>query len=207
MRALLLAALAAALPAAARADGVDLRRFTVIERDSGPTSYYTVLHDDGHDFIRAVYRPPLETVVVGVELSDGERRAARRLSWRWRALALPAGGDACVPGKGDSAAAVYVSWKRGVRWYTLKYVWAAGGAAGVSCRRKRTPFSAQETVVLAAGPPLMTWRREEIDLALAFREHFGGDDVPALVGVAVMTDGDQTGSVSAADYADFTLTP
>jgi hypothetical protein len=42
-----------------------------------------------------------------------------------------------------------------------------------------------------------------------FQHHFAnGDpnaDVPDLVGIGLMTDGDQTHSDSAADYADFVL--
>lgn len=203
----LVAALLLGLPLSAFAEDLDVRRFAVIERESGPTSYYSVIDAEGRSFIRAAYRPPLETVVVGVELSSQEKRAAGRLRWSWRVLAFPARGNACVPGKGDSPAAVYVSWKRGAHWYTLKYVWAADGAvAGTNCRRKRTLLSTQETVVLAVGGPLMTWRSEEIDLAQAFREHFGGD-APELMGIALMTDGDQTESVSAADYAEISLLP
>jgi hypothetical protein len=42
-----------------------------------------------------------------------------------------------------------------------------------------------------------------------FRNHFEGGDpgasVPDLIGVGIMSDGDQTGSVSEADYADFVI--
>jgi hypothetical protein len=200
----LFVAAALVVPRAGSAETLDPRRFEVIERESGATSYYTLLHEDGRSFVRAVYRPPLETVVVGIELTDDEKRHARRLRWSWRALAMPAGADPCTPGKGDAAAAVYVSWKRGMRWYTLKYVWSDGSPAGTSCRRRRSPFAAQATVVLASGAALHAWRSEEIDLPAAFREHFGGEP-PDYMAVAIMTDGDQTGSVSAADYADFAL--
>ena len=48
-----------------------------------------------------------------------------------------------------------------------------------------------------------------LDLKAAFRRHFAdGDanaDVPDLVGVGLLTDGDQSHSESAADYADFVV--
>ena len=63
--------------------------------------------------------------------------------------------------------------------------------------------------MLETGGPLHTWRSEEIDLRRELREHFEGGnadaDVPELVGIAIMSDGDQTKSESAADYAQFTL--
>jgi hypothetical protein len=49
--------------------------------------------------------------------------------------------------------------------------------------------------------------REVVDVRRAFIDHFaGGDlgaDVPDLVGIGVMTDGDQTNSESAAEWAGF----
>ena len=63
---------------------------------------------------------------------------------------------------------------------------------------------------MRSGGPLNEWQTEEIDLKAEFRKHFeGGDqsaDVPDLLGVGLMTDGDQTKSHSAADYADFVIT-
>jgi hypothetical protein len=202
LRWLVLAAILAP-PLTSGAEEIDPRRFEVFERDSGPTSYYKVVNEDGRSFIRAMYRPPLETVILAVEL-EGEERRARRLRWRWRALALPVGGNTCVSGKSDSAAAVYVTWKRGRRYYILRHVWTAGAETGTRCRRKSNFVSVNEVVVRASGGPLAVWRDEEIDLAQAFKDHFGG--APGeLVGIGVMTDGDQTGSVSAADYGGFTV--
>ena len=61
-----------------------------------------------------------------------------------------------------------------------------------------------------SGPPTGEWRVVRIDPDLEFRRHFAPDDptaeVPDLVGVAVMTDGDQTKSKSAADYGSFVIT-
>ena len=181
----------------------------VVQRDSGPVNYYSVMREGDVPFIRAEYRPPLETVVLGWQTPDAERQAVKKLRWSWRARTLPAGGDECASGKGDSAAVVYVTWKRTLRYYTLKYVWSAVGKKGSVCDLKRNPFVAQNTVVLASGEPLNTWQTQEIDLKAEFRKHFeNGDanaDVPDFVGVGIMSDGDQTKSASSADYGVFTV--
>ena len=56
---------------------------------------------------------------------------------------------------------------------------------------------------------LNEWRTEDIDPSAEFRAHFEGGnpnaDVPDLVGLGLMSDGDQTLSASAADYAAFQL--
>jgi hypothetical protein len=186
-----------------------VKSFRVIERESGKVNYYTLVDDPVMPYIRARYKPPYETTVLGVQIEDADRQRARELRWSWRAITLPAGGNECADGKGDSAAVVYVSWKRGLRWYTLKYVWSSVGPKGWTCDRKRNPFVAQDTVILKTGGALGDWQSERIDLKAAFREHFCGNDpnaeVPDFVGVAIMSDGDQTKSESAADYAGFSL--
>ena len=189
---------------------LDVKKWRIIERESGPTNYYSVVDDPAQPFIHGAYRPPMKTAVLGFQIPDADRSRAQKLRWKWRAITLPAGGNECAPGKGDSAAVVYVSWRRALKWYALKYVWSSVGAKGAVCDRKRSPFVAQDTVVLESGAPLSQWKTEEVDLKAEFRKHFAdGDanaDVPDLLGVGVMTDGDQTQSESTADYAAFVLT-
>jgi Protein of unknown function (DUF3047) len=183
--------------------------FRVVREKSGPVNYYRVVEDSKLSFVHAEYKPPMETTVLGIAVANADRSRATRLSWSWRALTLPRGGDECTDGKGDSAAVLYVTWKRGLRWYTLKYAWSAVGTKGKVCDSKRNPFVAQDTIILESGGPLGTWKNEELDLRAEFRRHFEGGDpaaaVPDLIGVGIMTDGDQTQSESAADYANFTL--
>jgi hypothetical protein len=184
---------------------LDVKSWRVIPRESGPTDYYTVVTDPVMPYIHADYRPPYTTAVLGVEIPESDRLRARKLRWTWRAVTLPRGGDECVGGKEDSAAVIYVTWRRALRWYTLKYVWSAVGQKGKVCDKRRSPFVAQDTTIVESGGPLNTWRSEEIDLAAEFRKHFADGnasaDVPDLRGIGIMTDGDQTKSESSADYA------
>jgi Protein of unknown function (DUF3047) len=207
-------ALALVTPALAQGGGataLDVRGFRVVKRDSGPVNYYRLVEDPAMPFLRAEYRPPLATTVLGFQLPEAERSKARRLKWSWRAVTLPKNGNECVKGAEDAAATVYATWKRGLRWYTLKYQWSSTGTKGAVCGRKRNPFVAQDAVILETGGPLNVWRHESIDLDAEFRKHFENGDpnaeVPPFVGVGILTDGDQTGSESAADYAAFSVSP
>jgi hypothetical protein len=194
----------------ARAGGdlsADVNAWRLIPGESGPVNYYRVGGDLGLPYIHAAYEPGYKTAVMGFEIPHEQARAFHRLAWRWRADVLPRGGDECTHGEQDSAAVVYVTWKRALRWYTLKYVWSAVGAKGNVCDRKRNPLVAQDTIILETGGPLGVWRAESLDLDGAFHGHFGGDETPDLKGIALMTDGDQTRSESAADYAGFLLSP
>jgi hypothetical protein len=206
--------LAVAFAATALADGaretrVDPHDFRLIERESGPVNYYSVMSEREHTFVRSHYTPPLKTAVLGWKTPEQERQAASRLRWSWRAQVLPIGGDECADGKGDSAAVVYVTWKATLRYYTLKYVWSSVGTKRRVCGRKRNPLVAQDTIILESGPPLNEWRTVELDLKSEFRKHFADGDanakVPDFVGIGIMSDGDQTQSPSSADYGDFVI--
>jgi len=189
---------------------LDVHQFRIVEKESGPTNYYAVVNDPAQPFIHADYKPGFETAVFGIQLPDSARRA-RGLHFGWRARVLPRDVGSCGPhgGIADSAALVYVVWKRGLKWYTLRYVWSTVAPKGSVCNGKRNLFLAEDTVVLETGPGSDAWVNEELDLLGEFRRHFAsGDanaDVPDLVGIALMTDGDQSRSESAADYADFVL--
>src|SRR6516225_7201434 len=106
---------------------LEVTRWHVVARESGPVNYYRVVDDPSLPFVHAEYTPPEKTTVLGTEISDSDRGRARAVSWQWRAVTLPQGGDECASGKGDSAAVVYLTWKRGLKWYTLKYVWSSVG--------------------------------------------------------------------------------
>jgi hypothetical protein len=198
----------AAAPNPPREVPLDIRSFRVVSAESGPVNYYTLVRGPEPHW-HAAYRPPLKTVVLGYPIPDGDRRSVARIKWKWRAVVLPKGGDECTEGKGDSAAVVYVTFRRALRWYSLKYVWSAVAKKGASCARKRNPFRAQDTIVVDSGPPLNEWRSVEIDPDAEFRKHFEDGDpkaeVPDLIGLAIMSDGDQTASPSEADYAGFSL--
>jgi DUF3047 family protein len=201
---------------ALRAFPLDVHRFKALDRQYDPEnphaesgSYYQTIDGPQESYIRGVYVPPLDTVTLFHEVPDQLRSGVRRMTWRWRPLVLPRNGNECANGLGDSAAAVYVTWKRGLRWYSLKFIWSTEAPLGATCNRIRNPFVASDSVVLRTGQGSADWVEETIDPEALFREHFEGGnpraDVPELQGIGVMTDGDQTHSRSAADYAGFVL--
>lgn len=196
-------------PPNARPIPLDVHRFAVLERDSGPTSYYRILDDPAGPFIRGVYAPSLQTVTLFADVGDGLRNGVDLIRFRWRAWVLPVNGNECIPGRGDAAANVYIAWKRGLRWYSVKLVWSSDGVAGATCRGPRNALVASDAVILRSGGPTGVWQEEEVDPAALFRAHFEGGrvdaEVPELQGIGIMTDGDETHTMSAADYAGFVL--
>jgi hypothetical protein len=133
----------------------------------------------------------------------------KRIRWRWRALVLPQHGNECAPGLGDSAAAVYITWKSGLRWYTLKFIWSAEAKVGSTCNKTRSPFVFSDSIIMRSGRTSSDWVTEEVDPNALFEQHFidTGDttSLPELQGFGILTDGDQTHSESSADYAGFEI--
>src|SRR5216683_3248632 len=93
---------------------IDVHRFRVIERESGNVNYYHVIEQPEGAILHAAYRPKLDSVILGMEMPEKLRSQVKRLQWRWRVQAFPAHGNDCSgKGVGDSAASVFVTFKRG----------------------------------------------------------------------------------------------
>ena len=197
-------------PGDLRAFPINVHDFKVLERDSGPRNYYRTMSEvEQQEFIRGVYNPALKTVTLFAPLPDELHQGVRSLRFRWRALVLPRGGNECKAGRGDGAANVYLAWKRGLRWYSVKLVWSTEAPRGATCNGTRNAFVASDSVIVRSGGPTGVWQEVEVDPDALFRAHFEGGrpdaEVPELQGIGILTDGDQTHSVSAADYAGFIL--
>jgi hypothetical protein len=189
---------------------VDPRTFQIAPDDSGPVNYYTIVSDPDGDYLRSAYVPELETAVLAWPVPEPLRHSVARVRWRWRALTLPNGGNECESGKNDSAAVVYLTFKRGWNWYSLKYVWSSVGPRGVTCDKRRSLLRWQDTIIAETGGPVGRWHTVEVDPEAEFRRHFdrghASSERPQFMGIGIMSDGDQTHSPSAADFGGFVVT-
>jgi len=188
---------------------LDVHGFRVIERESGRVNYYTVIEQTEGAILHARYRPRLDSVILGMEMPESLRSKVKRLRWRWRVGVFPEHGNDCQKGTGDSAASVFVTFKRGLKYYTLKYAWSSEGVKGTVCDERRSMFYERDTILLESGGPTNVWVEESIDPRADFLRHFEPtaslSDVPDLVWIGVMTDGDQTNSLADADYGFFVV--
>ena len=118
------------------------------------------------------------------------------LSWEWRVVKLPKGGDESAKKTADSAAALYVildgkginkKWPR-----TIKYVWSASQPKG---SRLGSPYDRKTKMVILQNQetPLNTWVKEKVDV-LKDLEEFFPKDRGKVRGIAFMTDSDNTKS-------------
>jgi hypothetical protein len=202
----LLAVLPSAGPARAWEQELDVRQLRTLPEESHDPDYYALRRDPRGLYVHATYLPGYRAIRRGFEVPEAHKIGHLRLSWRWRALALPTGGDECDSDHRDSAGSVYVLWRRGFRTYGLKYSWSAVGKLGAICDRWNNPIIRGETIIQRSGGPLRVWVDESLDIDAEFHKHFGADaEVPPLLGVAILTDGDQTHSLASCDFGSFIL--
>jgi hypothetical protein len=130
------------------------------------------------------------------------------LEWRWRVD--HAYGDLAEQTKGgdDYPARVYVVFSTGFGfWNTraINYVWSSSQPAGTTWANA---FTAKAGMIAVRGEADTTgvWRTERRNVREDYRALFGEAPPANTVAVAVMTDGDNSGSHGIAWYADLRFT-
>ncbi len=123
------------------------------------------------------------------------------LNWRWRLQAFNGATDHLSKGEDDFPARIYVVVRDGIfPWQTLaiNYVWAEGQ---IEKAFWPNPFTEKAIMVpIAQGrESIGEWREEKVDIVADFKRLFDRD-IDVIDGVAIMTDADNFGGVSAADY-------
>lgn len=165
---------------------------------------YRVAEDGEHmRYLQA--RADGNSVMIGLD-SAFEPTEYPYLQWRWRIHAFPEGGNELSKTTNDSAAGVYVVFPGRLPMFprVLKYVWST--MAPVGSRERSPSYHDAAIVVLASGPASKPdeWRTETVNVRDDYQIIFGRE-APAARGIGILTDGDATSTLAAADYADFRL--
>jgi hypothetical protein len=186
---------------------------------------YTLVRDAEFGVVvRAEARQSASGLLRAVDLVASERPLLR---WRWKAENLIAAGDVTRKEGDDYPARIYVSFRYAPERmsvvdrvkYTaarvlhgeypphagLNYIWDAKAPVGTVVAN---PFTDRvKMFVVESGPQhLRQWRTYERDIVADYRRAFG-EDPPAIAGIALMTDADNTGESAVALYGDISLSP
>lgn len=127
------------------------------------------------------------------------------LRWRWRAVTFPVGSNERVKGGADSVLGVYVVLSGLPFVKAIKYVWSdtlPGSTVFDS------PYSSgTKIIVLRSGQALAgTWVAEERNVLSDYERLFGRKEKhPAALGIAILTDSDNTNSRAIGDYAEIAI--
>lgn len=165
-------------------------------------SRYLVEQAAGFKALRAAYGD--KSVTIGRSVANWDLQRYPVLQWRWQAVQLPKGGDEARSGHNDTAASVYVFWKAPwpFRVSSLKFTWSTTRPVGAHSDRALGHYHVR--VMDSGRANLGQWRTVNADVLTEATLRFG-KDLEAPIGIAVLTDGDDTESPSEALYAQFRL--
>jgi hypothetical protein len=125
------------------------------------------------------------------------------LTWKWRVLQLPTGGDERFKESGDSAAAIYVIFEGFFRPNTIKYVWSASLPQGTTTE---SPYNSKTKIVVLRNQnsPLDEWISETVDVSADYRRLFK-EEPKKVQAIGLMSDSDNTSSESIAQYREIVI--
>ena len=127
------------------------------------------------------------------------------LAWKWRPQVFPPGSDERRSATNDSALGVYAVFRHSpVSVKTVKYVWSLAVPTGTTASAS---LGLTQMIVLRSGVPQENgWVEEGVNVARDFERLFGEAPKRPL-GIALLTDADDTKSRAVGDYAAFRVCP
>jgi hypothetical protein len=120
------------------------------------------------------------------------------MSWQWRVIELPKGGDERYKKTGDSAAAIYVIFEGRFRPKSIKYVWSASLPRGTTTE---SPYNSKTKIVVMQNQcsPMDEWVSERVNVYADYQRLFG-DETESVQAIGLMSDSDNTQSTAVAHY-------
>jgi hypothetical protein len=196
-------------PAASYALGPDTQ--WVVVEGSSSDNYYRLRQEEGRTVFHADYPQDTDTVTLGRRVPESTA-GWRHLTWSWRVHRFPERGNERMRSREDSALALYATFGSQLHRQSLKYVWSTTLPAGTVVGPRRTFFYDIVTIVVEGPGGPDSWKDEKVDVAADWARFFGDpgatpDQAPPMMGLGLLTDGDDTGTTPSADIADIRFTP
>lgn len=185
---------------------------------------YELVTEDGQQVVRATTNGGASGLITRLKLEPGD---SLNLTWEWKVSNVFEGGNAREKSGDDYPARIYVAFEfqperagffeRAKRkavevlfgetlpGNALNYIWANRLPEGEFVANPYTDKTMM--VAVASGSEQVgQWVRVERDIVADYRQAFG-EPPPPIVGIAIMSDSDNTGEQATAWYRDLTLTP
>lgn len=193
----------------------------VFDKIDAHTDYRHIV-EDGQGVIQADSKASSSGLVHKEIIEPGQWPV---ISWRWKVGRVLAGGDASKKSGDDYPARLYITFAydgdkvgfwEGVKFNTIKliygqyppinaltYIWANKMAKETLVANPYTS-RVQMIVVESGAEHVGSWRHASRNIVEDYRRAFG-EEPPAISGIAIMTDTDNTGEAAMAWYGDIIL--
>ena len=168
-----------------------------VERFSGDTKY-AVVNEDGKRHLSAVADGTASGLFIEKQIDLGK---TPWLTWSWRIKQPLSGLNERSKDGDDYAARVYVVISGGAffwRTRALNYVWSGSQKSGRTWPNAFTD-NARMIAIRGVGENVGEWVSEKRNVLQDLREAFG-EEITQIDAIAIMTDADNSGRQTAADY-------
>ena len=173
-------------------------------RHAGHESIYQIKTEADNKFLSAKSFNSDNLIVKKVEVDLVEYPY---LNWKWRATTLPKNGDESVKAHCDVAASIAVTLNTNqLLPKSIKYSWSSTLEKNSLTESPFAywPSSCDIRVVESGAEKLGEWQSEKINVLADYKQFYNLKKVDAKIvyAIVIMTDSDNTQTVSAADYDD-----
>lgn len=178
---------------------------STFEGDLRATYHYQIRRETGRTFLRYEGSGAKHMMLQIQEDVVPDIRKTPILSWDWRIHMLPTDANEFSDKRNDTAASVYVVW--GFNAFrvpkVIRYTWSTTVPAGRTASRN---MNMQQIVVLESGTKnLGKWMTFERNIVDDYNAFFRGSVPKRPVAILILSDADDTGSFTKADYDRFIL--
>jgi len=168
----------------------------------GKNTDYAFINNDSGPYLHAIAASGNRTIGKQLALSINNYTV---LAWRWKIIRFPTGAREDIKNKNDSPAGVYVLFKDGFFFKSLKYVWSDTLPVGTAITSQYN--SSVKIIVLETGAGKTgQWVAERVNFKNDM-ERYVGKKLSEIKGVGILTDADNTRSRAEACYDSLTLLP
>lgn len=170
---------------------------------------YSVETEDGNKFLRydGMNAKHLNFPLVNKKINLYETPI---LSWKWRIIDIPEGGNEDDDNRNDVAASIYVVFDLGRVLFkkvpkSIRYTWSSKLEKGTELSKF---FGNQKIVVMGSGREgTGRWQSFKRNIVEDYKRLFGDDPPKTPLAVLILSDGNDTGAKAVADYDDIMLLP
>ena len=173
------------------------------KKDNEKHKPYRVKEENGNKYLAATDEG--ESVIIGKDKKWNLKKYPY-ISFRWRVHEIPEGGDERFNKTVDSAAGIYLVYKKklGLIPESVKFVWSSTLPVGSAMRR--SGIGRPWMVVAATGKEhLGEWRTFVFNAYETYKKTFGGEPPDTALGIGILSDANSTKSKAYADYDDIRM--
>lgn len=162
--------------------------------------HYKVTREQGRTFLRYEGSKAKHLLLQIPDDKLPDIRQTPILTWDWRIHALPTAANEFSEKQNDSAASIYVVWGFNALRVpkVVRYTWSSTQEVGRTAARN---MNMQHIVVMASGTKhLGKWMTFERNIVEDYNRFFRGAVPKRPVAILILSDADDTGSFTKADY-------